>query len=87
LTNRRKPLELTIRDSEANARLREGALRVVKSLQFDPSDPTKPNPKYTYRVTVIFCLQPSNCEGILAFPDTEPVIVKATQIVVEQITP
>jgi hypothetical protein len=43
---------------------------VAHGIEFDPADHTKPNPKLTYRVTVIFCLQPGHCDQIVPFPQT-----------------
>jgi hypothetical protein len=60
-------------------RLTNGAEKVVRNLQFDPSDRTTPDPKRTYRVTVIFCIEPDNCgDWAVPFPDTEPITVKTT---------
>jgi TonB family protein len=68
-----------ISQSEASPRLDEAARMVIKNLQFDPSDHRQPPPTYTYRVTVIFCLQPGHCDELMPFPGTEPVFVKATK--------
>lgn len=55
-------------------------LKVVQGMQFDPADHTKPNPKLTYRVTVIFCLQPDNCDSMVPFPQTTTIIVAGERI-------
>jgi hypothetical protein len=54
------------------------ATKVILSMRFDPSDPTRTDPKRTYRVTVVFCLEPpGNCGGIRPYPATDEVIVRA----------
>jgi TonB family protein len=80
LDEHRQPITLTISEAEGSARLNVAAMRVIKALQFDPSDRSTSHPKYTYRVTVIFCLQPGNCDQISAYPDTEAVFVKGTKL-------
>lgn len=69
-------------DLVTSTRLSEGALKVVAlgdkfgGLRFDPSDPTEPDPKHVYRVTVIFCLQPDgHCDFLVPFPNTTPIVV------------
>jgi hypothetical protein len=64
----------------APERLNEGALKVIQRMQFDPADHTKPDPNLTYRVTVIFCLQPGHCGHIVPFPQTTTVMVAAERI-------
>jgi hypothetical protein len=85
LDEHRKPFESMVRQSDpwwesAPVRLNEGALKVVQGMQFDPADHTKPNPKLTYRVTVIFCLQPGNCDRLVPFPQTTTIIVVGGRI-------
>lgn len=77
LNRLRQPLDLTIPEADPSLRLKDGAMKVVMGLHFDPSDKTKPNEKHTYRVTVIFCLGSDDCNGAPSFPGTESVIVRA----------
>ncbi len=66
---------------DANARIKEGAIKLVKTLpsRIDPANHFKPDPKRTYGVTVIFCLDPpGNCEKrFLPFENTTSIVVKA----------
>jgi hypothetical protein len=87
LDEHRRPFQLTIRQtdliSQSNngaSRLNEGALRVIESLGLHFSDRTKPNPKLGYRVTVIFCLQPGNCDRISPFRHTQTMVVNGKPV-------
>jgi TonB family protein len=74
-----RPQDVTILQSDPAGRLSEGARKVVVgALRVDTSERIKPMRKY--RLTVIFCLQPGNCDNFAAFPGTESVIVKGTPI-------
>ena len=72
---------------EANARLEEAALKLVKTLppRLASSDHFKPDPTRTYRVTIIYCLDsPGNSENRFSpFDNTMPIVVKATRITVD----
>jgi hypothetical protein len=49
-------------------RMSEGAMKVMKGApHFDPSDPTKTDPKHVYRVTVIFRLRQGHCDSLGPF--------------------
>lgn len=82
LGQRWSPQDVTILQSDPTTnggRLSEGARKVVVgALRVDTSERIKPTRKY--RLTVIFCLQPGNCDSFVAFPGTESVIVKGTPI-------
>ena len=98
LDTRRRPFDVIIRRTDpkpypeyhqelARSRLNEGAMRVVRSLPFVESDKTKPNSKHAYRATIIFCLQPGDCDAMVPFPGTEAIMVKAPAFVGHMETP
>lgn len=69
--------------------LNQGALTVIVGggMKFDPADKTKPDPKHRYLVTVVFCLEPANCDRIPPFPDTAVVLVETRPVRTETLTP
>jgi TonB family protein len=75
LNEQRQPFDLAIPEANDSYRLKNGALKVVRGLKFDPSDKSRPNRKQTYRVTVVFCFSP-DCKGAGPFPGTEAVMVR-----------
>lgn len=74
-------------ESDVSPRLSEAARQVAKAVprMIDPSNRIKPDPNHLYRVTVIFCLQPGNCAKLMPFPDTVPIVIKSTRIVMQNV--
>jgi hypothetical protein len=72
----------------ASVRREEGAWKLVaRGIQFDSADHTKPNPQQTYRVTVIYCLQPGHRDDIAPFPQTITIKVTHTRPPAPQAVP
>ncbi len=79
LDDHRNVLAPRITQSDGVVRLDLAALRLIEKLPFDPADHRKPRSSVTYRVTVIFCLEPGHCERLPPFADTESILVKTTK--------
>src|SRR6185312_17071817 len=63
LDEHRRPVQIQIRESSENSRLEDSARKVVRSLQFDPSDHSKPDPRRTYSVRIAYCFDSlENCK-------------------------
>ena len=71
-------------EQDESAQLGDAAVKLVRTLpsRIDPSSHFKPDPKRTYRVTIVFCPDPpGNCDNRFPpFDNTKAIVVRAMPI-------